>query len=316
MEARQARVRPVRSGRPSLSMRRTVPCSPPRFLALWLPPEAAICSMQSIASILPPPSGLGVGCARRPGGLRRRRCSAAASRLPGGWGGPPVVHNPPLHRRKVGGGRAEGVGRRPVAGLARWLSSAASRLLCPQANPARRAAHPPRGRRRPASCSFLTGSSRTSAPGGGRQVALAGQPEQQVARSSPPEGGAVHRAPRSRPPQRARWQPFQPLSISRLPGSDSQQKPPAQSRIGHTRPGPTRAPPPFPARVNPHRGPPLSMRRTVPCPAPRFLVLWLRPEAAICPIRPMRPIAQTRLGRPRSTRPSALPDASRVTRDA
>ena len=50
---------------------------------------------------------------------------------------PQVVHKPRLHRRKVGGGRAEDEGHGRVAEQGRWLSAAASRLLAPmQADPA------------------------------------------------------------------------------------------------------------------------------------------------------------------------------------
>jgi len=52
-------------------------------------------------------------------------------------------------------------------------SLAASRLLPPCASASCRAAASPCGCRRPASCSFPIAPSRTTAPGGGRQVALA-----------------------------------------------------------------------------------------------------------------------------------------------
>ena len=56
----------------------------------------------------------------------------------------------------------------------------------PHATPPAHPLQSPCGVRRPASCSFHTGASRTTAPGGGRQVALAGQSEQQAASSPHP----------------------------------------------------------------------------------------------------------------------------------
>ena len=112
---------------------------------------------------------------------------------------------------------------------------------CDHLTSPRRARHSPPGRRRPASCSFHSGSSRASAPGGGPQSALAGRSHQQVGPSSHPVGGAVHTAPRSRPPHLAQRSPSQPPPISRLPGTDAEQPPPAHSRIGHKRPGPSRS---------------------------------------------------------------------------
>ena len=70
-----------------------------------------------------------------------------------------------------------------------------------------------------------------------------GPPPSRAGPSALPIGVAVHRAPRSRPPQQAQWSPSLPLPISRLPGSDSQEAPPAHSRIGHTPLEPSRAPP-------------------------------------------------------------------------
>ena len=66
----------------------------------------------------------------------------------------------------------------------------------PHATPPARPLQSPCGVRRPASCSFHTGSSRTAAPGGGRQVALAGRPEQRAAPSLQPsaERCTGHRA--------------------------------------------------------------------------------------------------------------------------
>ena len=206
-----------------------------------------MCSMQSIASILPPPSGLGVGCARRPGGLRRRLSSAAAPRLLA-----PIPPRPPVHCNRL----AASVGRHHA-----------------HSTPARAARPPPAA--------------------GGRQLLRAAPstrtdlgPHHTAERCTGHRAAARHTERKGRRPS--------PLPISRFSGSDSQQRPPAQSRIGPARPGPPRAPPPLPARGNPPREPLLSMRRTVACPAPRFLTLWLRPEAAVCPMllvqrqRPMR----------------------------
>ena len=142
---------------------------------------------------------------------------------------------PPLQRRRRWPTSMGPMGRVPAR---------PHRPSCLHATPYLRALRSPHGRRRPASCSFHTGSSRTSAPRGGRQVALAGRSGHRAGPSPQPVGGAVHRAPQSRPPQRAQRSPHLPLPISRFPGSDSQQTPPAQSRIGPTRPGIPKAPPP------------------------------------------------------------------------
>jgi len=103
--------------------------------------SVSIVSTQSTSSILPPPSGPCVRGAARPGGSRRRLRSVAASRLGGGWGSPQLVHKPRLHRRKVGGGRAEGVGRRSVAAVAPsailFRRFAAARPPCQHGSPCR-----------------------------------------------------------------------------------------------------------------------------------------------------------------------------------
>ena len=101
---------------------------------------------------LPPPSGLFVGWAARPGGLRRRLGSVAPSGLGRGCRR--------LSRRLT-----------PLAMLFRRFAaggSCASRRRC--------GVRSPRGRRRPASCSFHSGSSRTAALAAGGRWLLRGAP--------------------------------------------------------------------------------------------------------------------------------------------
>ena len=169
-----------------------------------------------------------------PGGLRRRLGSAARFGAGwGGWGGPArsaQTSPPPTqgrwgarggHRSRVGARlactRVTMVGRatarahfgphRARLGGARVCALPAAPVLRspeagivlirqrfePHARPWRRAA----------------GGSCGPASATGRPIA-------------PPQGGAVHRAPRSRPPRRAQRPPSQPVPISRLPGTDSQ----------------------------------------------------------------------------------------------
>ena len=106
-----------------------------------------------------------------------------------------------MHARHSGGG-----------GPARAHTSAPTELVSVEPGFVHYPPRPLCGHRRPASCSFLSGSSRTTAHGGGREAALAGRRHQQAGPSSQPVGGAVRMAPRSRPPHRAQRPPSQPPS--------------------------------------------------------------------------------------------------------
>ena len=176
-------------------------------------------------TLVPPPSQAGAHAHAQPNNLAWPPPRAGKAPL-----------RPPGPIRPIGLMRPMRMGRmRPMGPMGPMRprppipSSAASRLLCPHANPARRAAHPPRGRRRPAQCSFHSGSSRTAASWRRAAASSCGQPLSQAGPSARPIGGAVHRAPRSprhtHHPGRHRCPSYQPPSRHRPPANAARPKP-------------------------------------------------------------------------------------------
>ena len=147
-----------------------------------------------------------------------------------------VVHKPRLHRRKVGGGRGGAsltgwcearvhARHNGGGGPARAHTSAPTELVSVEPGFVHYPPHPLCGHRRPASCSFLSGSSRTSAFGGGRQVALAtGRTIRPTHRRSGAQGTAK---PPSTPRARGAFpaRAYQPASRHRLQAGTARPQP-------------------------------------------------------------------------------------------